>query len=122
MCSLHTKRKTIWCEAPTQGELRFATCTRFIKNEETGKDTINNREPGGSQDPDLGKRKFNGTVSTKMLGIVKFYKIDKGYGFIMPADNTCDIYVHHTGIAKESPDKTRRGLNKFEMVEFSVLD
>ena len=93
----------------------------FIKNEETGKDTINNGEPGGSQDPDLGNRKLNGTVPTRMLGFVKFYKIDKGYGFIMPADNTGDIYVHHTGIAKESPDKTRRGLNKFEMVEFSVI-
>ena len=39
----------------------------------------------------------------------------------MPTDNKGDIYVHHTGIAKESTDKTRRGLNKFEMVEFNVI-
>ena len=94
---------------------------KFVKNDETVNKTINIREPGGSQDPDPGNRKLDGTLSTRMLGFVKFYKIEAGYGFIMPTDNKGDIYVHHTGIAKESTDKTRRGLNKFEMVEFNVI-
>ena len=50
----------------------------FIKNEETGKKMINNGEPGGSQDPDLGNRKLNGTLPTRMLGFVKFYNIEAG--------------------------------------------
>ena len=93
----------------------------WIKNEETETSRINNGESGGSQDPgEQGSRKLDETSSTRILGFVKFYNIKAGYGFITRADNKGDVYIHYTGIAKENPDRRKKGLNKNEMVEFML--
>lgn len=33
-----------------------------------------------------------------MRGTVKWFKDDKGYGFIMPEDGTKDIFLHRTAL------------------------
>ena len=32
-------------------------------------------------------------------GVVKFYLEEKGYGFIVPDDESIDVFVHHSGIS-----------------------
>ena len=32
-------------------------------------------------------------------GVVKFYLEEKGYGFIVPDDESVDVFVHHSGIS-----------------------
>ena len=34
-------------------------------------------------------------------GTVKFFNTTKGFGFITPADNSEDEFVHHTGLVHE---------------------
>lgn len=41
----------------------------------------------------------NAIASTK--GIVKWYKVDKGFGFITPDDGMKDIFIHKTCLDKE---------------------
>ena len=48
-------------------------------------------------------------------GTVKFYKIDKGYGFIITDDGGADIFVHHSEI--QTADNTLKGGQK---VEFKI--
>jgi cold shock protein len=50
-------------------------------------------------------------------GTVKWFKADKGYGFIVPDDATPDVFVHHSAIEAEG----FRGLQDNQRVEYSVV-
>ena len=40
-------------------------------------------------------------------GTVKFFNASKGFGFIMPADGSKDIFVHVTGLNDEIGENDR---------------
>lgn len=50
-------------------------------------------------------------------GKVKWFSVDKGYGFIEPVDGTKDVFVHRNSITSLGYDE---GLRDGEQVEFEV--
>ncbi len=55
-------------------------------------------------------------MSNKMTGLVKWFKADKGFGFITPDDGSKDVFVHFTAIQSNE----FRTLNENQKVEFSI--
>ncbi len=51
-----------------------------------------------------------------MIGTVKWYSNEKGYGFITPEDGGKDCFVHHSEIQMEG----FRTLNPDQQVDFDV--
>lgn len=56
----------------------------------------------------------------KLLGTVKWFNDDKGYGFIVRDDERSDVYVHYTGIQREGPGRST--LTKGDRVQFEVVN
>lgn len=46
-------------------------------------------------------------------GVVKFFNSEKGFGFIIPDDNSDEVFFHHTG-SKE------RGFNNGQKVQYEL--
>ena len=57
-------------------------------------------------------------MSNKMLGTVKWFNAEKGFGFISPEDGSKDVFVHFSAI--EGNDF--RTLDEGQEVEFTVQD
>lgn len=55
-------------------------------------------------------------MSERHTGTVKWFNIEKGYGFITPDDDSGDLFVHHTGIEQTG----FRRLNEGERVHYVV--
>jgi CspA family cold shock protein len=49
-------------------------------------------------------------------GIVKWFNVDKGYGFIVPDDGTVDMFVHVTALE----DSGIAGIAEGQRVSYSV--
>ena len=52
----------------------------------------------------------------KYTGIVKWYNIEKGYGFISCNEGD-DVFVHHSQIKEKSPNKD---LHEGENITFNI--
>ena len=51
-----------------------------------------------------------------ITGTVKFFNVDKGYGFIAPEDGGTDAFVHITAVERAG----MRTLNKDERVSYEL--
>ncbi len=56
------------------------------------------------------------SASARQKGVVKWFNDAKGFGFIAPADNGKDIFVHFSGIN----GKGHKQLEQGQEVEFDV--
>lgn len=54
-------------------------------------------------------------------GKVRFFNPEKGFGFIVPADKTPDIFVHFSGIQLSPGELHFRALNQEETVFYDVM-
>lgn len=55
-------------------------------------------------------------MSEKLRGRCKWFKAEKGFGFIQREDGRGDVFVHHTQIVADG----FRTLNEGDVVEFSI--
>jgi cold shock CspA family protein len=55
-------------------------------------------------------------VLFKHTGTVKWFNVEKGYGFITPSDGTADVFVHQSQIHADG----FRSLKEAEQVEFDL--
>jgi len=55
---------------------------------------------------------------SKLIGTVKFFKNDKGFGFVAPDDGTADVFVHISDLQEAGYD----GLSKGDKVEFERVE
>lgn len=55
-------------------------------------------------------------MSNKILGTVKWFNSEKGFGFISPEDGSKDVFVHFSAIVGND----YRSLDEGQRVEFSV--
>lgn len=57
-------------------------------------------------------------MSDRQTGTVKWFNVEKGYGFITTHDVPHDVFVHYTGIEQTG----FRRLDEGQRVEFSVTE
>ena len=60
-------------------------------------------------------------IATKVRGVVRWFNVKGGYGFINRNDTKEDVFVRQTGIANNNPEKAERLVGDGEAVEFNVV-
>ncbi|ELN2576565.1 TPA: cold shock domain-containing protein [Enterobacter kobei] len=56
-------------------------------------------------------------MSSRILGLVKWYNEDKRFGFISPLDGSKDVFVHFSALQEESVNTLFEG----QKVEFTII-
>ncbi len=72
----------------------------------------------GPRNPTPAQSRAATAEATGVLGTVKWFNADKGYGFIVRDDGLADVFCHHSAINMSGFKKLDEG----DKVEFDVVD
>jgi len=77
----------------------------------------NPRRTGGPAGHGLGLLAFEREGQAMATGTVKWFNVDKGFGFIQPQDGDKDVFVHITAVQAAG----LKGLNDGQKVSYDVI-
>lgn len=60
-------------------------------------------------------------LATKVSGVVKWFSVKSGYGFINLTESNEDVFIHSRRIKYNNPKKLFRTLAELEPVEFDII-